>query len=69
MGKRELIKCPKCGGSSGYYHKYIQSHTQFIGFDGKSLDNSAEVVRGGTKKYCTDCERDITQFVATLELT
>jgi len=49
MAEKELIKCPKCGGSSGFYHKYIQSHTQFIGFDGKPLDNSAEVVRGGTK--------------------
>jgi len=35
MAEKELIKCPKCGGSSGFYHKYIQSHTQFIGFYGK----------------------------------
>lgn len=62
-------KCPKCGGESGYYHKYIQSHTQFITFDGKCLDNHAEYMRGGTRKHCMNCEKDITEFVKSLKLT
>lgn len=59
-------RCPKCNGESGYYHKYIQSHTHYMDFNKCSVDSSADFIRGGTRKFCSDCERDITEYVETL---
>lgn len=58
--------CPKCRGKSGYYHVSIQRHIQSNYFNHKPMNCDVEFVRGGTKKYCSDCDRDITDFVAVL---
>ena len=62
------VFCPKCGSADGFYHKAIYAHTQFIGFDNKPTDCHIEFVRGGTKKHCSNCEKDITDFVNSLNL-
>lgn len=69
LNAKELgVFCPKCGSADGFYHKTIYTHTQYIGFDGEPSDCNVEFVRGGTKKYCCHCEKDITNFVNSLNL-
>jgi hypothetical protein len=58
--------CPKCGGNSGYYHVSIQRHVQSNYFTHDPMDCEIQFVRGGTRKYCSDCDRDITEYVAGL---
>lgn len=60
------VTCPKCGGNSGYYDLAIHRHVQSNLFNHEPINCEVEFVRGGTKKYCSDCERDITEFVEGL---
>lgn len=60
-------QCPKCGGVSGYYDRTIQSHEQQYRFDGVPDNCEVQYIRGGTRKYCSDCDADITGFVISLK--
>ncbi|WP_063664313.1 hypothetical protein [Aliivibrio fischeri] len=52
-------KCPYCGSAQGYMQRYVQSVTQYYGFEGEPIEASVVNHRGGTKKYCSNCERKL----------
>lgn len=69
LGRHEDdLCCPRCGGSDGYYEKWLESHEYNFFFDGCG-DGEADVAggRGGKRKYCRNCGGDITNFVNSLE--
>jgi predicted nucleic-acid-binding Zn-ribbon protein len=37
------VYCPKCGGHSGFYHKAIYTHQQYIDFNGAPVSCDVEV--------------------------
>jgi len=57
-----ITVCPYCGSTDGYYEKIIQRYAQFYTFDNLP-DCASEFVpvRGGDRKYCTSCNKDITK--------
>lgn len=58
--------CPKCDGQSGYYHLSIHRHVQSNYFSHDPVDCDVQFMRGGTRKFCSDCDRDITAYVEGL---
>lgn len=51
--------CPNCGGHTGYYIKVVESHRYCFTWSDQG-DGESEVIagfRGGTKKYCQDCNK------------
>ncbi len=59
-----IMRCPKCKGTMGYYEKIIMSYQQYFTFNG-DIDFASENTRikGGKRKYCAECDRDITIFI------
>ena len=64
---QQVAPCPKCGSQSGWYEKRICKYIQFFEPNGESLDaGNMERVRGGDRRFCLSCSKDITaqvQFV------
>lgn len=58
-----LSECPKCGGESGYATNSIQRHEQHFTFHGEADNCDVTFIRGGTRKLCIDCGKDITRFI------
>lgn len=59
-----LTKCPKCNLDTGYYIKYIVSMKQCYTFKHVPDGFFEELPhRGGTRKYCQECNKDITKHV------
>ncbi len=57
-----MTECPKCKSDEGYYEQMVVSFTQEIDFDGEPIDASEfQRVRGGKRKYCLNCNKDITK--------
>jgi hypothetical protein len=61
------IVCPHCGSDEGYFKKALVSETCSYDFSGNGYDSVKTVIRGGNKKYCLDCKRDITKFLQALK--
>lgn len=66
---KDLLCCPHCAGTAGYYIKIIlaqELHNGWAG-PGQGSDDCSEpvVVRGGKRKFCQDCMRDVTKFIET----
>lgn len=63
--KDKIDRCPYCDSSVGYYQNIIVSQSLTCGWDGKDLEDNAtpHFIRGGKRKYCQECGRDVTKFV------
>lgn len=61
--------CPKCGGATGYFIGVVISYTQSCYWDGDAYasDENPASARGGKRKYCSDCRKDITKYVDKLQ--
>ena len=60
----QIAPCTKCGGTHGWYEKLICKYDQFYGPDGQASDASTiQRVRGGDRRFCVNCSRDITEIV------
>lgn len=60
----QVAPCPKCGEAHGWYEKLICKYDQFYGPDGEAIDASTiQRVRGGERRFCVNCHRDITETV------
>ena len=56
-----LVRCPKCG-DAGYFEKRICKYEQYFYANGSVMDASdIETIRGGERKFCAKCYRDITK--------
>lgn len=61
---QQLAPCPKCGSKSGWYEKRICKYIQFFEPNGDSHDaGNMERVRGGDRRFCMSCSKDITHQV------
>jgi hypothetical protein len=66
MSKEKIDECPFCGSPDGYYDKNIVSYLQYFDFEGNPvLASENNHIKGGKRKYCADCERDITKDIET----
>lgn len=57
----KLENCPHCGGTSGYFRKFIMSYKQFYTATGEQdhyVDNN-KGVRGGRLAYCAECGKEV----------
>lgn len=58
------MKCPKCNSVYGYQEEVILKTTEYFDFDGVCQGHSElYYVRGGKRKYCASCLKDITKYV------
>lgn len=65
---QQVAPCPKCGASNGWFEKRVCKYTQIFEADGEAFDaTNMERVRGGDRRYCNHCERDITEQVAKVD--
>lgn len=56
-------KCPKCGSGYGYYENPILALEQLYNWDGSPIDaNDRGRVRGGKRKFCCECKKDVTKY-------
>jgi hypothetical protein len=60
---RPTHKCPHCGTSHGYLERWVASVTQWRDFNGQPVDALVTPQRGGGRKFCAYCKRDITVCV------
>ena len=61
---QQIAPCPKCGAHSGWYEKRICKYIQFFEPNGDALDaGNMERVRGGDRRFCLSCTKDITAQV------
>lgn len=58
-----MEKCPKCGSEGGYYEKQIKYYTQYFYWDGSVSHASDGKNYGGTRRYCVDCDKDVTKYI------
>ena len=58
------IKPCKCGAFAGWYEKRITQRQQFYDQNGEAWNSEALNERGGKRKYCAECSRDITGKIA-----
>ncbi len=59
----EITKCPKCGSELGYYENLILAIEQQYDWHGNPVNANDKGVRGGRRKYCTECRKDVTNFL------
>lgn len=61
---QQVAPCPKCGALDGWYEKRVCKYTQIFEANGEAFDASDMTrVRGGDRRYCNGCDRDITEQV------
>jgi len=63
-----IDKCPYCGCDEEYTENYIVRFSQCYDYTGEptcATDNMP--VRGGKRKYCCSCLRDITKAFNNIE--
>ena len=59
-----LLSCPFCKSTDGYYDKNITAFTQYFNFAHEPIVASEiRHVKGGKRKYCTSCDKDITILI------
>ena len=60
-------RCPKCHGVNGYVERVVMSGSDHFDFSGEKVGlGDIKYVQGGKRKYCADCNKDITKFVKGL---
>lgn len=64
---KNIVCCPKCGGTNGYVERTLNTHVQLTDFQLKAIDCEIYHVKGGKTKHCADCRKDITAFVDSLK--
>ncbi|OKS78775.1 hypothetical protein PsaNZ64_00395 [Pseudomonas syringae pv. actinidiae] len=58
---KQVAACPRCGQLAGWYEKRVCKYIQLFEVDGEAVDASnMERVRGGDRRYCAGCHKDIT---------
>jgi len=60
---KQIKPCPWCGNKSGWFEKHVTSGQQYFYADGQPSHFCDEYTRGGKRKYCADCNRDITSII------
>ena len=63
---KRFDKCPKCGGTRGYYTVEWVRETMMFEWDGTELDPEYSDQRGGGMIYCTDCGKPICRTATLL---
>ena len=61
-------QCPKCGESAGFYDLSLHKHQQSYTFAGEADNCEVTFSRGGKRKFCNECDADITAYVESLGL-
>jgi hypothetical protein len=61
--KTQTAPCPKCGHTDGWYCKIVMSYEQYYTPDGVSDSYEGKNSRGGNKKFCAHCGKDITRII------
>jgi len=68
--RQQVEPCPKCGGRHGWYEKLICKYEQHYSADGIADEASTiERVRGGERRYCLNCQKDITDQIKMVSLS
>lgn len=64
MSKEQIAPC-RCGKLAGWFEKRIVAYEQFYLPDGEASHASDILLahRGGVRKYCFECNRDITKLI------
>lgn len=57
----DLLSCPHCGMTTGFYTVSIQRSRQYVDFEGNGWENSMEYVSGGKTKYCAECDKIVSR--------
>ena len=60
---RQIKPCV-CGNWSGWFEKRVTQRLQFFDENGGAWASEGLNERGGKRKYCPDCKRDITHLVS-----
>lgn len=63
---RQIKDCPNCKEMRGWYEKLLQSYHQYYLSDGKASHAVENNTQGGHRKYCYECNRDITNCVGQI---
>jgi hypothetical protein len=63
--------CPQCKEAHGWWERRQQSYKQYYVANGdpSHASDGEGVGRGGRRKYCYECNRDITDCVSDDEAT
>lgn len=60
----QVAPCPRCGALDGWYEKRVCKYVQMFDAEGEPYDaTNMERVRGGDRRYCMGCQKDITAQV------
>jgi DNA-directed RNA polymerase subunit RPC12/RpoP len=58
------IECPYCGSKDGYFERFVVKYRQDYTWESVGdFASEYDYVKGGIKKYCQECSRDVTVFV------
>lgn len=61
---QQVERCTKCGNHQGWYEKRVCKYIQFFEANGDAFDaGNMERVRGGERRFCIGCNRDITDQI------
>lgn len=61
---QQVEPCTKCGNHSGWYEKRVCKYIQFFDANGDAFDaGNMERVRGGERRFCMGCHKDITDQI------
>lgn len=65
---QQVAPCSKCGSHQGWYEKRVCKYLQFFEANGAVYDaGTMERVRGGERRFCMGCNRDITNEIKIVE--
>lgn len=65
---RQVAPCPKCGALDGWFEKRVCKYNQIYEASGEVFDaTNMERIRGGERKFCNSCDRDITEQVQKVD--
>lgn len=65
---QQVAACPRCGALEGWYEKRVCKYLQMFEANGDSYEASnMERVRGGDRRYCMGCHKDITDQIKVVE--
>lgn len=60
----QTAPCPKCKAFNGWFEKRVQSYRQYFDLNGNATHATDEGFnRGGKRKYCSECGREITDLI------
>lgn len=65
---QQVNPCSKCGAHDGWLEKRICKYTQIFEADGDVFDSVGMTrVRGGDRRYCNGCNKDITEEIKEVQ--